>query len=185
MMRIHSDRVCKAPDCSKRFQPYNSTQIVCSLPCAIILATEKSQKKQLTEARRAKKKFYDENMTVQKLAVKVQREYFNPWIRRRDEGKKCISCPSILKGKFDAGHYYPSTIFSLRFDEANVHGQCVKCNQHLHGNLIEYGKGLLKRIGPEEMARLDSLAHTARHWTRDELRELMEMYPKEKNVKKK
>ena len=185
MKKTPSEKVCKAPDCSNQFLQYKSTQVVCSVQCAIVLAKLKEQKRQLTEARRAKKKYYDENMTVQKLAVKVQREFFNPWIRRRDEGKKCISCPKILKGKFDAGHYYPSTVFSLRFDEANVHGQCVKCNQHLHGNLIAYGKELVKRIGPDEVARLDSLAHTARHWSRDELKDLMERYPKPSKSKKK
>jgi hypothetical protein len=178
-------KTCKAPDCSNQFQPYKSTQKVCGLQCAIVLASEISQKKQLTEARRAKKKYYDDNMTIQKLTIKVQREHFNPFIRSRDEGKKCVSCDKILSGKFDAGHYHNSQKSAVRFDEANVHGQCVQCNQWMHGNLIPYGKELLKRIGPDEMARLDSIAHVARHWTREELKELMEKYPKPKKSEKK
>jgi hypothetical protein len=135
MKRIPSEKVCKAPDCSNVYLQYKSTQKVCSVQCAIALAKEKAYQKKLTEARIAKREWHEKNITVQKLVGKVQREYFNPWIRRRDKGKKCISCNVILEGKYDAGHYYPSTHFSLRFDEANVHGQCVKCNQYLHGNL--------------------------------------------------
>jgi hypothetical protein len=178
MMKTPSEKVCKAPDCSNTYLQYKSTQTVCSVQCAILLAKEKALKKELTKARVAKKVWHDENMTVQKLCVKVQREFFNPWIRRRDIGKKCISCPKILRGIFDAGHYYPSTNFALRFDEKNVHGQCVKCNQHLHGNLIEYRKGILKRIGPIELERLDSESHATRKWTRHELEDLMILYPK-------
>jgi hypothetical protein len=149
------------------------------------MAKEKSQKSQLTKARVEKKKYYDENMTVQKLVNKVQNEYFNPWIRRRDNGKSCISCPKILAGKFDAGHFWPKTKSSIRFDEANVHGQCVKCNQFLHSNPHEYRAKILTRISPEELERLDSMAHTTRHWSREELKDLMLKYPKPKNIKKK
>jgi hypothetical protein len=180
MMRIPSEKVCKAPDCSNNFLQYKSTQKVCSVQCAIALAKEKAYQKKLTEARIAKREWHEKNITVQKLVGKVQREYFNPWIRRRDAGKKCISCHKILEGKYDAGHYYPSTHFSLRFDEANVHGQCVKCNQYLHGNLIEYRKGLIKRIGMDEVLRLDSMAHQTRKWSREELLDLMLRYPKQK-----
>jgi len=180
MKTIPSEKICKAPDCSNVFLQYKSTQNVCSVQCAILLAKEKALKKKLTEARIARREWHDKNITVQKLVGKVQRECFNPWIRMRDKGKKCISCHVTLEGKYDAGHYYPSTNFSLRFDESNVHGQCVKCNQYLHGNLIEYRKGLINRIGLDEVQRLDSMAHQTRKWTREELQDLMEKYPKQK-----
>ena len=176
MKKIPSKQ-CRASGCSNKFLQYKSTQIVCSVQCAVLMAKEKNQKAQLTKARVAKKKFYDENITVQKLANKVQDEYFNPWVRRRDLGKSCISCPKILSGKFDAGHFWPKTKSSIRFDEANVHGQCVKCNQFLHSNPHEYRVKILTRISPEELERLDSMAHDTRHWTRYELRELMKRYP--------
>jgi len=184
MMKIHS-KICKAPDCSNKFQPYKSTQVVCCIQCAIILAKNKNLKAILTKARVDKKKYYDENMTIQKLANKVQNEYFNPWIRRRDIGKSCVSCPKILSGKFDAGHFWPKTKSSIRFDVSNVHGQCVKCNQYLHSNPHEYRAKILTRISQEELDRLDTMAHSTRHWTREELKEIMLKYPKQKKSKKK
>lgn len=178
--KIPSEKVCKAPECDNVFIQYKSTQRVCSVQCAIILAKEKALKKKLKDARIAKREWYAENETVQELMGRVQREYFNPWIRRRDMGKNCISCRRPLKDKFDAGHYYPTPHTSIRFDEANVHGQCVHCNQYKHGNDKAYRPELLKRIGPDELARLDQMAHQTRHYSREELRDLMLKYPKVK-----
>lgn len=86
-------------------------------------------------------------------AIKV----FNAWIRKRDEGQPCISC-----GKFtslQAGHFYSAGSFSLlRFNEDNVNGQCLRCNYFLSGNLIEYRKNLLLKIGQERLDKLDMLS---------------------------
>lgn len=180
-MRSLSKKVCKAPDCENRFTPHKSTEKVCSIQCAIKLAKHQREKKALRDARISKREWYEANETVQQLIKKVQRYHFNPYIRERDKDKKCISCGVSLRGrKFDAGHYYPTTRSALRFCPENVWGQCVKCNQFLHGNLAEYRKGLLKRIGADEMAKLDQMAHESKKWTREELRELMERYPRPK-----
>lgn len=75
---------------------------------------------------------------------------FNQYIRVRDKGKPCISCDTPLIGKYDAGHYMSVGAYAnLRFNEDNVHGQCVHCNQHKHGNQVEYGIRLPLRIGME------------------------------------
>jgi hypothetical protein len=66
----------------------------------------------------------------------------------------CISC-----GKYStlqAGHYYSGGHYpELRFNEQNVNGQCTRCNLKLSGNLIEYRKGLVKKIGIDEVEKLD------------------------------
>lgn len=36
---------------------------------------------------------------------------------------------------------------ALRFEELNVHKQCVPCNQHKAGNIVEYRIRLVERIG--------------------------------------
>jgi hypothetical protein len=83
-------------------------------------------------------------------------QVFNKYIRERDKGKGCISCGTKLQGKYDAGHYYSVGSYpNLRFNEDNCHGQCVHCNQHQHGNLLEYQIGITKRIGKQRLQQLE------------------------------
>jgi hypothetical protein len=60
----------------------------------------------------------------------------------------------------------------------NIWGQCVHCNQHLHGNLIEYRTNLLQRIGEDGLARLDSLKNEPLKLTVPEIKDLIEVYKK-------
>ena len=74
---------------------------------------------------------------------------------------------------------------SVTFNEMNVHGQCVACNQHKHGNLLNYQIGIEKRIGGEELIKLHEEAHKIRKYTREELKAIIEEYKqKKKNVGK-
>lgn len=88
-------------------------------------------------------------------------EVFNKWIRERDKDLGCISCS---KPTFEhAGHYYSGGHYSgVRFNEINVNGQCVRCNNFLHGNLIGYRKGLIKKYGEDKVSELDMLSTTTR-----------------------
>jgi hypothetical protein len=90
-----------------------------------------------------------ENLKTKKDYEKELEPIFNEFIRLRDEGQPCISCDAIWGTyKVNAGHYYPAgTYKNLRFDEENVHNQCVHCNQHKHGNLSEYAIRIPNRIG--------------------------------------
>jgi len=91
-----------------------------------------------------------ERIKTRQEHLKELQVVFNSYIRERDKGTLCISCERPLKAKYDAGHFYSVGSYpNLRFDERNVHGQCVECNQHKHGNLIEYGERLLTRIGKQ------------------------------------
>ena len=65
---------------------------------------------------------------------------------------------------------------AVTFDEDNVHGQCVYCNQHLHGNLLNYQIGIQKRIGAERLLFLMEKANETRKFTRDELKEIISVY---------
>lgn len=116
--------------------------------------------------------------TIGKLKQDVQK-VFNAYIRKRDEGKPCISCGEYNGAHaghfFSAGHYQ-----GLRFCEDNCHLQCVKCNNFLHGNLIHYRDNLLERIGQE---RFDALYERAAlykkngyKFTRSELIEIKQKY---------
>ena len=87
-----------------------------------------------------------------KKATKV----FNAFIRKRDEDQGCISCGSY--GNLQAGHYYSAGHYPiLAFNENNCNFQCVRCNMYLSGNLLEYRKNLIKKIGIAEVEKLDQI----------------------------
>jgi gamma-glutamylcyclotransferase (GGCT)/AIG2-like uncharacterized protein YtfP len=107
-------------------------------------------------------------------------EIFRAWIRKRDEGQPCISCGSY--NVHDAGHYYSAGHHpALEFDEDNVHGQCRRCNSFLSGNLIEYRKGLINRIGGDRVEMLDMKAgYYKRHGYKHDRFRLIEIIEKYK-----
>ena len=89
---------------------------------------------------------------------KLATENFNAFIRERDKDLGCVSCGSF-SGPMQAGHYYSAGHHpGLRFNIDNCHNQCVKCNMYLSGNLIEYRKGLLSRIGAINLQKLEDIA---------------------------
>jgi hypothetical protein len=107
-----------------------------------------------------------------KLLKKAQ-IVFNAWIRERDKDKGCISCGAEIT---EAGHYRSQGHYgSLRFNEMNTNGQCVRCNRFLHANLIEYRKGLVKRYGEEKVLMLESVGGFKK-WTRFELESIIKEY---------
>ena len=107
--------------------------------------------------------------------LKKAEKVFNSYIRRRDQGLKCISCDH---GEVQhAGHYLNQGQHSLfRFDETNVNGQCVGCNLFRHGNLINYRKGLIKRYGSEAVEFMESQGSYTKKWSRSELEEIITKY---------
>ena len=115
----------------------------------------------------------------QKLKKKLQ-VVFNSYIRKRDEGKPCISC-GIKKNPLDAGHFFAVKGYDgLRYDEDNVHGECPGCNRFDESHLIMYQKNLQKRIGK---SRFDKLMKRSQDYKRNgykfsvpELEELIDYY---------
>lgn len=123
--------------------------------------------------------------------IKLATKHFNKFIRMRDsldDYFKCISCghPKSLD-LMHAGHYLSAGNYgAVRFDERNVHGQCSKCNTHLHGNLQEYRAKLIHKIGLEEVEALEMKAKMPGHrWDRFGLIEIIIIYQnKTKNYEK-
>lgn len=106
---------------------------------------------------------------------------FNSYIRQRDSqgGKfECISCGKFLPVKqMNAGHYHSAGHNeSIRWDETNVNGQCVRCNCFLHGNLIEYRKGMIKKWGTKILEGLDIKRHNRSKMTKFEVSLLIQEY---------
>lgn len=113
--------------------------------------------------------------TVAQL-IKRATTVFNLFIRNRDKNKGCISCGKPVN---QAGHFYEASAHTrMRFMEDNTQGQCIRCNHYLSGNLNEYRKNLIKRIGIERLEKLDMLAgiKTGFKWDRFTLIETIEKY---------
>lgn len=90
----------------------------------------------------------------------------NAYIRNRDAINDrgdfiCISCQKLKpKNQCNAGHYFSRGNYqSVRFDLDNIHSQCIKCNLHLHGNLIPYRENLIRKIGLKRFEQLEMMAH--------------------------
>lgn len=86
-----------------------------------------------------------------------------------------------MKDQLNAGHYYSAGHHPIvRFHPDNIHGQCVRCNLHLHGNVDKYRINLLKVIGKERLEHLDYLVNSAKangfKWDRFSLIEIIEKY---------
>lgn len=162
---------CKV--CKDKFEPKYFNQKTCFNSSCVY---EYSKRKKEEEWKKTKKKWKEELKTVQDL-VKDTQKIVNKYIRLRDKDKPCVSCGRELGEKFDAGHFYnANNHWALRFDERNIHGQCVHCNQWLHGNLINYMDELQRRIGIDRYYKLEELSKTTRKFTREELLEIQEEF---------
>jgi hypothetical protein len=101
---------------------------------------------------------------------------FNRYIRTRDAAEPCISCGRFHTGAYDAGHYRSvGAQPAIRFNEDNCHKQCVPCNQHKGGNVIEYRLRLLQKIGPERLAFLEQ-DHPAVKYTIEDAKRIKALY---------
>jgi len=180
---------CKV--CRKKFEAWNSLQVVCSPGCALKLA-----KKQTLEREKADRKRLREKRNILKPISQLKSEAqsaFNRFIRLRDFDAGCISCgrsreevesgPSLQGGYWDAGHYKSRGARPmLRFVESNVHKQCKKCNGG-SGKFSakeatvtgRYRDNLVEKIGLEQVEWLEG-PHEEKKYKPDELREIKRKY---------
>jgi hypothetical protein len=101
---------------------------------------------------------------------------FNKWIRKRDEGKPCISGGGIAE---EAGHCFPAGSFSgVRFDEINVNGQSVEDNRFKGGKREQCLEGIAQRYGMQYAEELVIRARVTKKysWSREELVKIINKY---------
>ena len=63
----------------------------------------------------------------------------------------------------------------MRFDEKNVYKQCSMCNNYKSGNLVNYRKNLIAKIGLEAVEKLES-AKSLKTWSVEELKDIIKTY---------
>lgn len=164
--------MAKCKVCHAQFEAYRPLQVVCSIPCSKAWAKVRLEKKQKQEIKLLRERV----KTTQAWKVEAQTS-FNAFIRLRDHHQPCISCETMVsKPYFHAGHFVSVGSSSyLRYNELNVHKQCKRCNVDLSGNILNYLKGLIKRIGKREVDHLQN-APRNKKWTVDELKEIKKTY---------
>ena len=171
----------KCRNCGNRFEPrFNTLEKYCWNPeCKTIDAMEKLEKLKKTQKRESNdrlKRLKNELKTRSTLKNELQR-IFNQFIRIRDHHQPCISCGCKLPEKYDAGHFYSVGSYpNLRFNELNVHAQCVECNHHKCGNVHEYRIGLIQRIGTDQLEQLEQIKHQPLRLSKPEIMELVNIY---------
>jgi len=146
--------------------------MTCSVKCAISY----SNKLKENDWKKRKAKIKKDMLTVQDY-VKLAQGVFNKWIRERDKGQPCISCGKKINGVKHASHYMSAGGHSIiRFHEDNVWTSCYSCNVALSGNLIKYRMKLIDKIGVERVEFLEVEGQKEKHWTIDELKEIIKKY---------
>lgn len=165
------EKKCKS--CNNMFIPDRPMMTTCSYECAIKYASTLQSKKKKQDSNKLKKEF---NANDRKYLIEIAQKTCNTYIRIRD-GKHCISCGySGTSRQFHAGHFKSQGGNSaLRFDESNIQSQCSICNTHLSGNLAEYRKNLIEKIGLEKVEYLETTKNT-KLWTVEELKDIIKLY---------
>jgi hypothetical protein len=100
-----------------------------------------------------------ERTRSQKSLKKELDAVFSQYIRLKDavDGiATCVTCGVKKPWKeMQAGHYISRKHLSTRWDEVNVHCQCVGCNIFKKGAMDEYARFMIKKYG---QGVLDDLA---------------------------
>lgn len=117
-----------------------------------------------------KKEFKKNDISFRK---KQAQTVFNAYIRKRDEQLDCVSCDK----KNDGSHQRHASHFrsvgacpELRFNELNVHASCAQCNSMKSGNILEYRIRLIKKIGEEKVAWIESQNYARKYTCEDYLK---------------
>ena len=166
-------------NCKEKFVQYQFNNKFCKeLDCQVakgLYLVDKQQQQKLKEINKDVRERKEKLKTTSDYLKEVE-VFVNRFIRLRDKDKPCVSCQRPLKSKFDAGHYRSKGGNpEIRFNEDNIHGQCVYCNRHLHANLIDYRISLIKRIGLDRVEWLEG-KHEPRKYTIPELIIMKEEY---------
>ena len=63
---------------------------------------------------------------------------------------QCVTCGQTVRcDKANGGHFISRTCLPLRWDEKNVHCQCVRCNLYRNGAYLEYSQWFIKKYGED------------------------------------
>lgn len=117
--------------------------------------------------------------TVSKAKKKLD-QIFSQYIRlkaSKDGMAVCVTCGVKKPWKeLQAGHYEKRGKNALRYDETNVHPQCVGCNVFQKGNYTRYARYMIDMYGADYLKELEQEAKKMKQWKVYELEDLIEEY---------
>ncbi len=112
--------------------------------------------------------------------IKKLDDVFSRYIRLRDTRNgwgRCISCGAPIRFETcDAGHYISRRHIATRWNEENVHAQCVECNRYRDGNIEHYRRALIRKYGVHHVAYLEQRKNAAAHLDDEMLDILIDYY---------
>ena len=111
--------------------------------------------------------------------VKKLDTIFSQYIRKKNADNNgnctCCTCGKVMPWKeIQAGHFMSRKHYSIRWDERNVHPQCVACNVFRYGEQYKYSIFLGKELA--DLLYLQS--KEVKKYTTDELQSSIEHYSK-------
>ncbi len=171
-------KLCKNPECRTSFVPQRLGQAVCNYACGLAIkhVHQDKARKALAEIGRKELRAAKERIKTKGQYMREAQAAFNAWVRERDASLPCISCGRHHQGSYDAGHY--RTVGSnptLRFEPLNCHKQCVPCNQHKSGDIVNYRISLVQRIGAKLVEWLEG-PHEPQRYTIEDLKAIKADY---------
>lgn len=129
----------------------------------------------MTKKVKKTKKVEKKKLSYMKLRRKLDK-VFSIYIRMRDKGV-CFTCGVQKPWKqMQAGHYISRSSLALRFDEKNVHCQCMPCNVWKHGAMDVYALKLQAKYGDSILAELQRKKHQITKYTNADLEALIAIY---------
>ena len=188
-----ANRRCK--QCRKKVPAESAfvTQLraFCSFECLSTFTKSEQGRKTIQKSSLAEIRERKQKLLTKSDYVKLAQAAFNAYVRFRDRDDACISCGNYvladqIGGGWDCGHYRSTgSAPHLRFGGIraclNAHKQCVKCNRYLSGNVAEYRKGLIKKIGAELVDAVEA-DQASRNYTIDDLQRITQIYRKRKKI---
>ncbi len=143
-----------------------------------MISAPKPQKKVKTKKRRSHKN-KDGSLKYNTL-VKNADFWFNRFIRERDG--RCQQCGKV--SRLTAGHVFSKVCHALRWERANVFGQCAGHNMSHEFDPRPYHRWYIETFGQEAFDALHmTFLREVRKYTREELTEIAETYKKLCNVR--
>lgn len=188
-----ANRRCKT--CKKKV-PADSVFIsqlraFCSHDCLMEFTFSDKGKQVIQKTKKADVRERKKKLLTRSDYLKLAQAAFNAYIRHRDDKHACISCDNWILddqpgGGWDAGHYRSTgsaqhlRVGGLRA-ALNCHKQCVKCNRFLSGNVAEYRKGLIRKIGLDLVEKIEADQET-RNYSVEDLQRITQIYRKRKRI---
>ncbi len=137
-------------NCLDQFQPYKSTDTLCSFQCSVAYKEKQEIEERFKKAKQSIK--YDN-------AKKTLQELVNKIVRLIDRGHNCITSNKAY-GSYTvhAGHFYSVGAYpSLRYNLLNIYAQADYENTYNSGNGVIYSIRLKDVFGEEIKAEIDGL----------------------------